>query len=89
MWIVFIPGLQQEDGWSSAANVWMGCGLVRFLRILIPRQDTFLLPQKEPDFYDTFTYTYNLPELIKAPVKTGKKLLETIEEPIHRAKVKN
>ena len=49
----------------------------------------FLLPQKEPDFYDTFTYTYNLPELIKAPVKTGKKLLETIEEPIHRAKVKN
>lgn len=37
----------------------------------------------------SFTYTYNLPELIKAPVKTGKKLLETIEEPIHRAKVKN
>lgn len=49
----------------------------------------FLLPQKEPDFYDTFTYTYNLPELIKAPVKTGNKLLETIEEPIHRTKVKN
>ena len=88
MWTVFIPGLQQEDGWSSAANVWMGCGLVRD-----PEtghfSKPFLLPQKEPDFYDTFTYTYNLPELIKAPVKTGKKLLETIEEPIHRAKVKN
>lgn len=38
----------------------------------------FLLPQKNPNFYDTFTYTYNLPELIKAPVKNGKQLLDAI-----------
>ncbi|WP_294629203.1 cytochrome C biosynthesis protein [uncultured Bacteroides sp.] len=29
----------------------------------------FLLPQQDPVFYDTFTYTYNLPELIKSPIK--------------------
>lgn len=28
----------------------------------------FLLPQKNPRFYDTFTKTYNLPELVKEPV---------------------
>lgn len=28
----------------------------------------FLLPQKDPRFYDTFTKTYNLPELIQEPV---------------------
>lgn len=29
----------------------------------------FLLPQKNPRFYDTFTKTYNLPELIQEPIK--------------------
>jgi hypothetical protein len=29
----------------------------------------FLLPQKDPEFYDTFMLNYNLPELIKGPVK--------------------
>jgi hypothetical protein len=28
----------------------------------------FLLPQKDPNYYTTFLRTYNLPELIKAPV---------------------
>jgi hypothetical protein len=28
----------------------------------------FLLPQKDPTFYDAFTRTYNLPELIQEPV---------------------
>lgn len=38
----------------------------------------FLLPQKNPRFYDTFTKTYNLPELIKKPVRNGKELIEAI-----------
>jgi hypothetical protein len=29
----------------------------------------FVLPQKDPAFYDTFLKTYNAPELIKGPVK--------------------
>lgn len=32
----------------------------------------FLLPQENPLFYDSYTYTYNRPELIKEPVKNGK-----------------
>ena len=35
----------------------------------------FLLPQKDPLFYDTYTKTYNLPELITSPVTIGEKLL--------------
>lgn len=38
----------------------------------------FVLPQKNPHFYDTFTKTYNLPELIKEPVRNGKDLVEAI-----------
>jgi hypothetical protein len=30
-----------------------------------------LLPQKDPAFYNTFIMNYNVPELIKAPVKLG------------------
>lgn len=41
----------------------------------------FLLPQKDPRFYDTFTYTFNLPELIKAPIKNGRKFVKTIVQP--------
>ncbi len=41
----------------------------------------FLLPQKDPCFYDSFTYTFNLPELIKEPVKNGKQLVKTIVQP--------
>ncbi len=37
----------------------------------------FLLPQEEPDFYDTFTYTYNRPELIKKPVKIGDEIVKS------------
>ncbi|MCU0454667.1 MAG: hypothetical protein MUE74_00035 [Bacteroidales bacterium] len=29
----------------------------------------FLLPQEDPSFYDSFLFSYNIPELIKAPVK--------------------
>ena len=38
----------------------------------------FLLPQKDPHFYETFTRTYNLPELVKAPVSDQKALLQTV-----------
>ena len=31
----------------------------------------FLMPQKDPAFYDTFIMNYNVPELIKGPVKTS------------------
>ncbi len=41
----------------------------------------FLLPQKDPRFYDTFTYTFNLPELIKAPIKNGREFVKTIVQP--------
>lgn len=80
-----MAGLQQQtSGWVVGSSVF-----AHFDPETGHFSKPFLLPQKEPDFYDTFTYTYNLPELIKAPVKTGNKLLETIEEPIHRTKVKN
>lgn len=38
----------------------------------------FLLPQKDPHFYETFTRTYNLPELIQKPVSNQKELLQTV-----------
>jgi hypothetical protein len=37
----------------------------------------FLLPQKDPNFYDYFTKTYNLPELIKAPIMDKRKFYRT------------
>lgn len=40
----------------------------------------FLLPQEEPEFYHTCTYTYNVPELITKPVKNSKQLLETVRK---------
>ena len=38
----------------------------------------FVLPQESPSFYDTFMKTYNLPELVTAPVVNQKGLLEAI-----------
>ncbi len=38
----------------------------------------FVLPQKDPSFYDSFLYTYNLPEPVNGPVKTSpQKFLKT------------
>lgn len=48
----------------------------------------FLLPQKYPDFYDTFTYTFNLPELIKEPVVNGEEFINAISQPTVQATVK-
>lgn len=40
----------------------------------------FLLPQEDPLFYDSYTYTYNRPELIKEPVKNGKEFEQIIPQ---------
>lgn len=45
----------------------------------------FLLPQKDPAFYDTFTYTYNVPELITSPVANSDELISAIENTAIRA----
>jgi hypothetical protein len=44
----------------------------------------FLMPQKDPTFYDTYIMNYNVPELIDGPVKVSHwKLMQTAhEEPI-------
>jgi hypothetical protein len=34
-----------------------------------------LLPQRDPAFYDSFTRTYNLPELIESPVTVTSRAL--------------
>lgn len=41
---------------------------------------SFLLPQKDPTFYDNFTYTYNRPELIKKPITNGSEFEKKISE---------
>lgn len=45
----------------------------------------FLLPQKNPAFYDTFTYTFNLPELMKEQIRNGSELLKAIGQPVQQA----
>jgi hypothetical protein len=46
-----------------------------------------LLPQKDPEFYDTFIKNYNLPEMIKGPVKIDSyKLIDIVSsEPMNVA----
>lgn len=39
----------------------------------------FVLPQKKADFYDEFTRTYNIPELITEPVSNADVLIQTIQ----------
>ena len=41
-------------------------------------EKAFLLPQKDPMFYDN--YTYNRPELIKTAVKNGKEFEKIIPQ---------
>ncbi len=38
----------------------------------------FLLPQKDPDFYDTFFKTYNVPELFNGPVQVSPQQIVSI-----------
>jgi len=48
----------------------------------------FLLPQRDPDFYDYFLKSFNIPELSKGPapfnsVKSGKMYRKLTAEPVH------
>ncbi len=38
----------------------------------------FILPQKDPRFYDSYTRVYNLPELIKDPVPMSQRELARV-----------
>lgn len=43
----------------------------------------FVLPQRDPDFYDGFLKTYNLPELIQRPVPVrGEQIARVIRSPV-------
>lgn len=48
----------------------------------------FVLPQADPDFYDTFSLTYNIPELITQPVECQKQLLEAVGQSVRRTSFK-
>ena len=42
----------------------------------------FLLPQEDPEFYNSFLYAYNVPELIKGPVTVSpQELIKTAYDP--------
>jgi hypothetical protein len=42
----------------------------------------FILPQKDPDFYDAFIKTYNVPELISEPIPfSQRQFLEAVNDP--------
>ena len=38
----------------------------------------FLLPQENPEVYDTFMMTFNLPELVTAPIQYGMELQKKV-----------
>ena len=71
-WKVSIPGRHPESGSYSAANDWTDFGHDHSSPVSIRKQE------KDPRFYDTFTKTYNLPELIKEPVSNGNELIKAI-----------
>jgi Tol biopolymer transport system component len=44
----------------------------------------FVLPQEDPEFYDSFLYAYNVPELISGPVKVShRRLIQAVRS--HKA----
>ncbi|MBN2426433.1 MAG: PD40 domain-containing protein [Calditrichaceae bacterium] len=55
----------------------------------------FIMPQEDPEFYDTFFRNYNVPELIKGPVKStpqqlariagNKEILNAVPDPVLNA----
>lgn len=38
----------------------------------------FVLPQEDPEFYDNYTRTFNLPELVTSPITNQKELLKVV-----------
>lgn len=69
-WMVF-SSKRVDGGWARPYFAHFDARTGRFSK-------PFVLPQKSPSFYDTFMKTYNLPELITAPVVNQKSLLEAI-----------
>jgi len=42
----------------------------------------FVLPQEDPEFYDSFLYAYNVPELISGPVQvSSRRLIRAVRSP--------
>ena len=83
------PDVESFHTWSSSGN-WLVLSSKRmdglWARPFIAHFDTaagqfakpFLLPQKDPHFYETFTRTFNLPEFLTAPVTFQRELLEAV-----------
>lgn len=85
------PDVESFHTWSSSGN-WLVLSSKRidglWARPFIAHFDTaagqfakpFLLPQKDPHFYETFTRTFNLPEFLTAPVTFQRELLEAVPQ---------
>jgi hypothetical protein len=60
-----------------------------YFAMLTPNGETtkpFLLPQKEPDYYDSYLYNYNRPTFLTGKVKTSTpEFIKTIYSPIEKA----
>lgn len=69
-WLVF-SSKRMDGGWARPYFAHFNPKTGRFGK-------PFVLPQKDPSFYDTYMKTYNLPELITSPVSNQKSLLEAI-----------
>ena len=61
-WVVFSS--RRRDGLFM--DVWIGY----IDQNGVPHKP-FLLPQKDPEFYDYFLFSFNLPELIKEPINVS------------------
>lgn len=61
-WVVFSS--RRRDGLFM--DVWIG-----YIDQNGAPRKPFLLPQKDPEFYDSFLFSFNLPELIKEPISVS------------------
>ncbi len=69
-WTVFSS--RREDGLYT-------CPYVAYIDAEGVAHKPFVLPQKRGDFYKRFFYSFNVPELVKAPVSVGRyRLLQTV-----------
>jgi len=51
-------------------------------------QKAFLLPQRDPEFYDSFFYSYNIPELVNKAIRVNPRKWATIAtHPAKQAKM--
>ncbi len=79
------PDVDSYHSWSSNSR-WIvyssrrGDGLYSRMYIAHVDEDgetgkAFMLPQKDPDFYDAFMKSYNIPELVKGEIKADSYLI--------------